>query len=471
MSSKLLRLHKTLGFRLTFWYSGLFVFCSILFFSLAYTYLSISLRERDRKVITEKIHFLRMVYWQNGISSLNAEINSEIRFGRALQFFIRVADRNNRTLALAMPFQWDEFNIDDFEKNIVYPFEEWFYFPLGKTRLELISTDLQPGGLLLQVGVTLQNRDLALNSFLQTFSWIMVPIIVTAFLAGIFMASRTLRPLRSILSAIANVEKGYMDAKVNYSHTGDELEELAIRFNSMIIRINFLIKGMKNTLDNVAHDLRTPITRLRGVAEIALADKNNTEGLRLTLESCIEEMDGLAKMLTIMMDISEAETKAVKIHTQDVNLNKILSELYEFYSYSSEDKSIDFINRLPDTNIIVETDQTLLKQILGNLLDNAIKYTPNGGTISLEIRSSGNNYIEIIITDNGLGISEVELPRIWERLYRGDESRSEKGLGLGLSLAKAFTEALGGTLSAKSTYGKGSTFILSLPVVNDTVEF
>lgn len=471
MFSKLPQLRKTLGFRLTFWYSGIFVFSSILFFSLAYTYISISLRDRDREAIIEKIHFLRMVYWQNGIAGLNSEINDEIRFGRALQFFIRVADRNNHTLSLAMPFQWDEFNLSNFEENILFPFEEWFYFPLGKTRLEIISTDLQPGGFLLQVGVNLQNRDLALSSFLQTFSWIMFPVIITAFSAGIFMASRTLRPLRSILSAIANIEEGHMDAKVNYYHTGDELEELAVRFNSMLIRINSLIKGMKNTLDSAAHDLRTPITRLRGMAEIALADERHPEGLRSTLESCIEEMDGLSKMLTIMMNISEAETKAVTIHIQNVDLIKILSELYEFYSYSSEDKHIDFLNELPEMNIIIETDQTLLKQILGNLLDNAIKYTPNGGTISLGINHPDSNNVNIIITDSGPGISEEELPRIWERLYRGDKSRSEKGLGLGLSLAKAFTEALRGTLSAESALGKGSKFILSLPIANNTAQF
>jgi signal transduction histidine kinase len=173
-------------------------------------------------------------------------------------------------------------------------------------------------------------------------------------------------------------------------------------------------------------------------------------------------------MLTTLMDISEAETGTMKLNVTEVALAKLAAEVVELYEDTAEDAGVALLSEVP-AELVVPADRDRLRQALANLVDNAIKYTPRGGRVDLAAAADGEAVV-IRVADTGLGISEQDLPRIFDRLYRGDQSRATRGLGLGLNLVRAYIEAQGGRVSVKSEPGRGSIFEIRLPRRSSNVE-
>ncbi len=456
---------KTIRFRLITWYSLMFILSSLAVFGFALFLLSSSIQQRDRAEIQEEMEEYAALYQEEGLDALKKEVQEDI-YGEGDLLFVRLVGGQNNTLVLGIPDEWEELDLKQLEKQDLHKKEQWIYVSTKDREhvLEIISRRL-PDGSLMQVGNSTKEREKLLESFRGTFTIVILSAVLIGFIGGVFLAFRALKPIRNLTHTLQSIiETGKIDERAPVSKTSDELSELTVLFNDMLERIEALINGMRDSLDSVAHELRSPMTRLRGTAEMALQSEQNGENLGEALINCIEESERILTMFNTLLDISEAEAGAMKLDSEKVNVFTLIEEVTELYSYVAEEKAISIYTDVPK-DLHLSADRSKIQQIVANLLDNAIKYTPSGGRIDIKSFQKDHQVV-ITVKDTGIGIPQDELPKIWNRLYRGDNSRSQRGLGLGLSLIKPFIEVHRGSIEVSSELDHGSTFTVCLPVTS-----
>jgi signal transduction histidine kinase len=424
------------GLRLGAWYATLFIAGSLTIVVLTYFVTSASLAQRDRQIIDSKLGTYAAAYASGGLDGLTAVVQAEQQAAPE-RLFVRVRDwRGAQAFVLSQPEGWDVATLET-----------------GEIRFS--------DGTLLQVGKSTDVRDDVLARFRAALGLVTLSIFIVALTGGALATQSALAPIRKLISAVERIIRtGRTDERIPLVEKRDAIDELTALFNQMLDRIESLVNGMRGALDNVSHDLRTPMTHLRGSAELALAGPADLDRYREALADCVEEADRVLVMLTTLMDISEAESGAIELHREMVPLAEVVERAVDLYHETAEAKGV-LLEVRKQGDVVASVDRLRLEQVAANLLDNAIKYTPSGGRVEISVSRDGARAV-LRVSDTGIGIPPAELPRIWERLFRGDQSRASRGLGLGLSLVKAIVEAHGGTVSVESTPGHGSTFSVNL---------
>jgi signal transduction histidine kinase len=457
------RLARTFGSRLAMWYFGLFAVSAAMVLGLAYTLLAISLRARDRELVESTLVRYAAAFERRGLGGLDAAIKADGATGRYEPLFVRVLTPGGSLTYTNMPNGWGAFNRDQLWSPPLLGQQRWAEVDAagGDERLEIASA-LLPGGEVFQVGKSTAARDDLLARFRGTAIVLLGVVIVTAAVGGVTLTWSGLRPLRDMTRAVGTIlETGSVSARVPVTRTGDPLDEAGVLMNRMLDRIETLIAGLRGSLDNVAHDLRTPIARLRATAETALTEDRSAEEYRHALADCLEESERVISILDALMDIAEAESGVMRLRTEPTDLVALVRSALDLYDDVAEEKSIRLVLDAPE-RLPGAVDATRMRQAIANLVDNAVKYTPARGIVTVTVRHEDTGPI-VRVADTGIGVTPTDLPHIFERLYRGDRSRSERGLGLGLTLVKSIVEAHGGRVDVESAPDAGSVFTIRLP--------
>lgn len=314
-------------------------------------------------------------------------------------------------------------------------------FPAGlyedEPYLPIVATRLPDGRRLLLargVGQTGPLRDLTLY-----LAEVLSVAAVLSLILGIVIGRAILRRMDVVSRTAGEILRGDLAQRVPLSgRSGDEFDVLAGRLNAMLDRIQQLVRGLREVSDNVAHDLRRPLTQLRNRMDVTLLAPRGEEEYRRVLAQGVQDADSLIQTFNALLDIAQAEAEAGHQRSDwgPVNLNDLAHDLAELYEPVAEDQGLQFdLDVTPGVSIT--GSRALLAQAIGNLLENAIKYTPAGGRVRLQVRWSQSGIAEVQVSDTGRGVPESEREHVLERFVRLDDSRNTPGNGLGLSLVKA----------------------------------
>lgn len=307
----------------------------------------------------------------------------------------------------------------------------------GSERLARARIFEVQGGLRLLVGRDVDELT-SLKRVIETaINWGMGITLALALLGGFLMSRSTTRRIEIINNTSQRIMNGHLSLRIPTRGTEDDFDQLAENLNQMLDRIVYLMEGIRHVSDSIAHDLRTPLTRLRNQLENTLMSVDNDEA-REQAGRAVAEADQLLATFNALLRIARLETKGNSGDMKQVSLDELVSDACELYEALSEDKDQVFEQSL-EAGVIIEGDKDLLFQMISNLIDNAIKYTPEHGAIGVAVRKDGEDAV-FEVRDSGIGIPDDEKDQVFQRFYRVGKSRSLPGNGLGLSLVSAVAE-------------------------------
>ncbi len=439
---KLPSLLRRTPFRLTLLFLALFAAAASAILAYVYFASASEARTKAEQDVRAEMKVLTGIYTERGTNALNrALIDRSLSGGSDLYLLM---DRDGQRITGSLSIS----PIEQMEGE-----RQWITFPMTDTdregritRPEVRGLQVRlSGGEMLLVGASLSDTQAYLARLTQAL-WGAMGIVLLLGLAGGVLLSRNLeRAMGRLKTVVAAVQEGDLKVRAPVRNSGDELDELGQGLNTMLDRLEASMASIRHAGDAIAHDLRSPLTRMRAKLEVSLmdAEAGRIDGVD-AVQLALDEADNLLKTFNTVLAIARLQAAAGRTPDPKVfDAADLAADMAELYEPAAEEKGLEFTAEI-ERGLMIEGNQPFLAQALANIIDNAIKYTPTGGAVMLRARRRSSGDIEFSITDTGPGVPEEDRERVIERFVRLDNSRTEAGSGLGLSLVGAVMEAHGG---------------------------
>jgi len=464
-SGKKFGIFRRVTVRLTLLHLGLFALASLIVFLLIYVSLASALRSRTDRNLNNEVREFESLVNLKGLTSLEKEFVNESRSNGIGSWFYLFLSPHLRVIASSDLRPWKGVK---FRPPPIRKLQE------GE---ELITTSPHPGhphkvriiykrvkgGNILIVGHSLKANDEILKRTGEIFQYGFIAMLIMGGLLGWLVSRHAMSGVQRITDTARRIERGNLSWRVPVGKEGQEIEELARAFNSMLDRIELLVTDLEEVTNNIAHDLRNPLTRIRGSAESLLARSPHPDSVEEMAGIIVESCDQLLGLIHTMLTIAQADSGLSSPPRERIDMETIARDMVDLFQPAAGDKGILLNIRHAEDIPPGRGDPLSLKRVIANLLDNAIKFSGTGDTITLSMGLEEKR-VFLEVKDTGMGIEERDLPHIFDRFYRGDKSRSQPGNGLGLSLALALIRAQDGEITVTSVLGKGTTFRVYLPI-------
>jgi two-component system OmpR family sensor kinase len=458
---------RSLKFRLVVWYAGCLTALFLVFGVFVYDSLKHHLRDAQRQALTRRAR--QVAELAQRMSADAAALSATIRTtfaSEANNRFTRVtidgvvthvsgAPADSSFDPAEVPLATSPGKDEDFELRAM---------PRGQG-LFIVTTRRTAHGreLIVEEGTSSGALRNTLHDWLVALSGGLLVLICGASAGGYVLVHRSLTPVDQIIRTAEGITLRNLNDRLPVAHSGDELERLSLALNTMIERLDDSFQHTRRFLADASHELRTPLTIIHADLE-NLAETAEDPEIARAAGSALEETQRLQKIVEALFTLSRFDAGEAVQETVPVDLRRLVTSTTEQMQLLSDDKEVRLVCNC-ENDVIVRGDPARLKQLVVNLLDNALKYTPAGGTVCIRVHHSGQS-AELSVSDTGIGIPPDALPHVFDRFYRVDKARSrdEGGAGLGLSIVKAICAGHGGTVRAASREGGGSEFVVTLPL-------
>ena len=459
---KIRALNRSLVFRLTGVFALAFALVAAVSFAVIYYQLqAMAMEDLDDRLFYE-VEIFKTIVSKEGFDALIEEISREISSEDPEEEFYRLLDVDGDILISTDMSAWKTDELVGTIRQLREGGQDYILQTIDLPKQDYsarVLTTFLGKGRILQFGDTMEEITDYLEAFLNLFIMLIAILTTVTAIFGRWLFKWSLADMEAITGTAEKIARGDYEHRVSVKSNISEMERLANTLNTMLDRILGLMASMRDTNDSIAHDLRSPLARIRGIAEMALINDKPLDDFKEMAANTIEECDELISLINTMLEITETEAGVTHIKFEKFDVIQVLKEACELFHPLADEKKITLVSNMP-SSFIMKSDRKRMQRVITNLLENAIKYTNEGGTVKVSAVTHEGR-IDISFDDSGVGISEKDLPHIYDRFFRGDRSRPQGGFGLGLSLAKAYTDSMNGRIEASSMTGKGSTFKLS----------
>jgi len=319
-----------------------------------------------------------------------------------------------------------------------------------------------PDGTILTAGHMLTQLHTRVEHYVTDLLAIGLPVLGVGILVAWLISSRIASDIRKVGAAASDIAGGNYSRRVEGRYHGQEISELVSAFNTMSANTERLLNELRGATDDVAHDLKTPLTRIRGLAEVTAAGPRDFAVWTDALGNIAEECDDMVAIINTMLEITRTESNIEYLKKEPVDLCGLVRRLYDLYLPAAEENGIAWELHVPEAPVVIAADRIKLQRMIGNLLDNTLKFVPAGGKVVIRL-DAGEEAVKLRVIDNGPGIPDQDKKRIFERFVRLDSSRTKRGNGLGLAMVRAVARIHGGSAEITDTPGGGATFTITLP--------